>query len=114
MRKYTRLSDSGSLNDGALPDFSPPFATEYELDPTTRWGKVIYFLLLIDAPFTQTMQRLLPGLHRFSHQSAVLTLMLALQLQLKEWWRVKIMGEPQEPVPPSGYMTLIPLNGALI
>lgn len=40
MRKYTRLSDSGSLNDGALPEFSPPFATEYELNPTTRWGKV--------------------------------------------------------------------------
>ena len=40
MRKYTRLSDSGSLNDGALPEFSPPFATEYELNPTSRWGKV--------------------------------------------------------------------------
>lgn len=32
-------------------------------------------------------------------------------LQMKEWWRVRVMGEPSEPVPPSGYMTLIPLNG---
>ena len=111
MRKYTRLSDSGSLNDGALPDFSPPFATEYELDPTTRWGKVIHICHLIDAPSIQTMQPLVQGLHSFCNKSATLTLMLA--LQMKEWWRVKIMGEPQEPVPPSGYMTLIPLNGAL-
>ena len=41
MRKYTRLSESGSVNDGALPEFSPPFATEYELNPTNRWGKVV-------------------------------------------------------------------------
>ncbi len=32
-------------------------------------------------------------------------------MQFKQWWRVRIMGEPAEPVPPSGYMTLIPLNG---
>jgi hypothetical protein len=35
-------------------------------------------------------------------------------LQLKQWWRVRVLGEPSEPVPPSGYMTLIPLNGNLI
>lgn len=40
MQKYARLSDAGSLHDGSLPEFSPPFATEYELNPTTRWGKV--------------------------------------------------------------------------
>lgn len=35
-----------------------------------------------------------------------------LQLQAKVWWRVNVMGEPAEPVVPSGYLTLIPLNGA--
>ncbi|BDA49528.1 probable transmembrane protein 106B at N-terminal half [Coccomyxa sp. Obi] len=70
MSKYVRLSHEISLPDGSLPEFSPPFATEYELNPTTKWGK------------------------------------------FKQWWRVRIMGEPAEPVPPSGYMTLIPLNDA--
>jgi hypothetical protein len=40
MSKYVRLSHEISLPDGSLPEFSPPFATEYELNPTTRWGKV--------------------------------------------------------------------------
>ena len=40
MQKYGRLSEAGSLHDGSLPEFSPPFATEYDLNDTSRWGKV--------------------------------------------------------------------------
>ena len=32
-------------------------------------------------------------------------------VQVKLWWRVHVKGEPAEPVIPSGYLTLIPLNG---
>ncbi|KAK9838193.1 hypothetical protein WJX81_007935 [Elliptochloris bilobata] len=32
--------------------------------------------------------------------------------RVKLWWRVHILGEPSEPVIPSGYLTLIPLNDA--
>ena len=53
MRKYTRLSESGSVNDGALPEFSPPFATEYELNPTNRWGKVGCVFISSAAPISK-------------------------------------------------------------
>ena len=43
---------------------------------------------------------------------AGLCLTLYTGLQVKLWWRVHVMGEPAEPVIPSGYLTLIPLNGA--
>ena len=59
MRKYTRLSDSGSLNDGTLPEFSPPFATEYDLNPTTRWGKASHPSLDISPLLTD--EPLIPG-----------------------------------------------------
>ena len=34
-------------------------------------------------------------------------------MQAKLWYRTHVLGEPAEPVVPSGYLTLIPLNGRM-
>ena len=32
--------------------------------------------------------------------------------KVKKWWRSHVLGQPVQPPTPSGYLTLIPLNGA--
>ncbi|KAK9818096.1 hypothetical protein WJX72_007154 [[Myrmecia] bisecta] len=71
IESYTRLSDGGGSpsDPHATSHFSPPFSSEYEQHPPSRWRAV------------------------------------------RKWWREKVLGQ-REPHPPSGYLTLIPLNDA--
>ena len=143
MQKYGRLSDAGSLHDGSLPEFSPPFATEYDLNDPSRWGKVRLHDTVLSALVTTVVVAPRPSLlavaaipfqtslewHGWLEEAASeATIFLqnaagackaccnpealsCCAMQIKQWWRVRVLGEPSEPIPPSGYMTLIPLNG---
>ena len=113
MQKYARLSEAGSLHDGTLPEFSPPFATEYDLNPSGRWDKVRASYLHSGASCKGSNQlRALNSGWPWIKGAHMRWSLLRSCLQVKQWWRVRVMGEPSEPIPPSGYMTLIPLNGA--
>ncbi len=109
METYTRLADVTNHETGE-DVFSPPFSSEYEMRPQSTWSRArshsrtsrtpVLLALLCCWQVTSSVR----GAQRKS--------LSWLCVQAKLWWRVNVMGEPAEPVVPSGYLTLIPLNGA--